>query len=231
MQIAAGTYLLVNHGNRAAFVKVAGNVVNVCPGSEPCYEELRNVTASIVDTEGVPVAGGEGEGASLEFIDGQLFGTNRSNPILPIQVPADRGPSIVNNQAWFEDAQGAIAYVLYTQRGINPNDIERNTVVTVVWPDGSKAQFVRKNKSGTVQWFYVEGSARNANGQKIDPNTGAVIGATASTGGAAGGEVSVPGANGSSFVMAAEAGWCVSRQRFYFNGNYYGQWEGIVRCN
>jgi hypothetical protein len=232
MQIAAGTYLTVSGNNsRSAFVKVTGNVVNVCPATEPCYQELRNVTGTIVDSQGIPIGGGAGEGASLEYIDQQLFGTLRSDPIAQVTIPSDYGGSFINNDALDADTSTAIMRVLTIDRGISPlsPSIKPGTIVTVVWADGTKAQFIRQSATATYQWKYVEGSARNANGQPID-RQGRVIGATPS-GTGSGGSVNYATSNGSSYVMASEAGFCLSRQRFFYNGQLYGEWVGIVRCN
>lgn len=234
MQIAAGTYLMISGNNaRAAFVKVTGNVVNVCPPTEPCYQELRNVIGTLVDGQGAPIGGGSGEGASLEFIDQQLFGTYRSDPIKPINIPTEYGTSILNNPIWVEDANSAIARVLYIDRGISANSssVKVGTIVTVVWTDGSKAQFVRTNLTGSFQWAYVPGSARNANGDPINPSTGQVLSAPAS-GGGSGGSTNYATSNGaSSYMVVSEAGYCISRQQFFFNGVFYGEWRGLVRCN
>lgn len=230
LDLAPGTYLVVNDTNRAAFVKVTGNVVNVCPPTEPCYPELRNITTNIVDSQGATVAPGAGEGASLEFIDQQLFGTNRSDPLPQIQAPG--GSTLVNNAGWQEDADVLIRDWIADQ-GIQTNDsrIKRGTVVTVKYPDGSTAQFKRETVIGTGQWVYVEGSARNAAGKPINPWNGSIVSApTSGTG--SGGDISGTSSNGqSSFGMVAEAGYCVQRTTFHLNGALYGAHTAIVRCN
>ena len=165
-------------------------------------------------------------------LDGWLFYSFRgSDPIAQVTIPSDYGGSFINNDALDADTSTAIMRVLTIDRGISPlsPSIKPGTIVTVVWADGTKAQFIRQSATATYQWKYVEGSARNANGQPID-RQGRVIGATPSDTGS-GGSVNYATSNGSSYVMASEAGFCLSRQRFFYNGQLYGEWVGIVRCN
>lgn len=115
--------------------------------------------------------------ADLDSVDGLVYSTYRRSEIGPVHIPPQYGESYINNDALAEDTNTAISYVLYTQEGISPisEEVKVDTVVEVIWEDGTTAQFVRASLTSSYQWALVPGSAENAQGQPIDAH-GNVIG-------------------------------------------------------
>jgi hypothetical protein len=218
-------YLVVSNSSpRSAYVRVTGTLVNVCRPNEGCDLELRNASGQVVDEAWNATT----SDADLEFIDQKMFGLKRGiGAIAPVRVPPEYGGSIIGNSAFFEDTSTAISLVLFVQRNINPNLVSIGTVVTVIFQDGSKAQFRRTSRIGSLQWSYVQGSARAPNGAPIDLNGNSVNVQTAGTG--SGG--SIAGNLGNSTWRVDGAGpACMFVTRWYYGGTLVAENTQLVRC-
>lgn len=158
------------------------------------------------------------------------FGTRRSAPILPIDVPTEYGGSYINNAALLEDTNSAIANVLYIVRGLNPANVPVGTVVTVVWADGTTARFKRVSAMGSYQWAYVEGTARNADGDPIDQN-GNVLSNPNSSGTGGGEAHNTRNFSSGNYEYAAFGNSrCTTSTTISVNGIRRSTWKGTVPC-
>jgi hypothetical protein len=202
---------------------VTGTLKQRCYRTEPCDWTLLNAVGVAVDENGASAT----SQSALEQNDMRLYGTNRKAPIKPVKVPADYGTSVIGNAALVEDTSSAISQELYITRQINPNSIPVGTVVTVTWQDGSSAKFRRISVMGSLQWDYVEGSARDKNGNKIDLN-GNIIG-NSNTGGRGEGSASFGGVSGWGFG-AQGMDRCMSTTSLTHNGVVQWTYTQILPC-
>lgn len=163
----------------SALVRSSGTWFQTCGGF--CIWTGGTLTA--IQMDGTPLT----SDAQLTTIDQSMFAQLRTASALTavILVPTDYGGSYINNSALDEDTNSAISFVLYITRSINPNSVPIGTIVVVKWNDGTTAKFVRVSQSGSFQWAYMPGSARNAQGQPINPD-GSIVANPHSTGTGAG---------------------------------------------
>lgn len=159
-----GLFVATNPTSAAtALIKSTGTYTFTC---SPCL--FGGGTLTPINQDGTPLT----TDAQLLALDQTLFAQMRKAGAIakPINIPPNYGVSYINNDALAEDTNSAISLVLYTQLGVNPNDVPRGTVVTVIWQDGTSAQFVRISLTGSIQWQYKPGTAKDKNGNPIDPN-------------------------------------------------------------
>lgn len=114
----------------------------------------------------------------LEKIDETLFANARAKPLPPVNLSETYASSFINSID--EEVIPGISQAILA-KGINPASLPVGTIVLVVFPDGTKATFVKVNASGSVQWEWA-GRAWNAEGKPITRNgalkTGGVTGAS-----------------------------------------------------
>jgi hypothetical protein len=162
----------------SALVQSTGTYTLSCSGIFCLYS---GGTLTPVNMDGTPLT----LDSQLTAVDQTLFAQMRAASILskPIPINPDYGGSYINNDALAEDTSSGISNYLYVQNLVNPNNVPVGTVVTVKWSDGTTAQFVRVTTSGSIQWAYKPGTAKNSNGQPINPDGSLVTNpATSGTG-------------------------------------------------
>ena len=127
--------------------------------------------------------------SDLTVIDQSFFAQARVASAVNevIDIPTDYGGSYVGSMD--EDTNSGISRVLYIDRLINPNSVAVGTVVTVKWSDGTTAKFIRTTAIGSIQWQYVPGSARDAQGRPITHAGSLIQNPNAGSGGTGSGSV------------------------------------------
>lgn len=136
------------------------------------YWNVRTISGTAIKPDGTVMT----SDADLDATDQALYAQfRRAKEIGPVHLPPDYGTSYINNAALDEDTSDGIDYVLYVEDRIPANTIEVGTVIEVTWQDGTTALWVRASATSEYQWVMVPGSAKNAQGQPIDPH-GNVIG-------------------------------------------------------
>lgn len=169
----------------SAFVRSSGTWSRSCDGKGTCIWTGGTLTA--VKADGTPLL----VDADLTTVDQGLFAQMRVASAVSAIIPAptEYGGSYINSSGADEDTNSAISYVLYITRAVNPNSIPLETIVTVKWADGTTAQYVRTSTTGSYQWAYKAGSARDAQGRPINPD--GTLGANPHNTGSGGGSDSV----------------------------------------
>jgi hypothetical protein len=177
-----------------AYVRVNGTIRMECTGT-PCTIKpgapirLSNVTTTFVDASGNSLAG-ESESAleaAFTAIDQMLFGNFRTQGKLSkvIPIPPAYGTTPIGNEVWDVDTNTGINVALGNMN-VNPATLPAGTIISVVWADGTTAQFIRTNSVPSILWVYVPGSMRDKNGNPITPISGTMV-PNPNTAGAGGG--------------------------------------------
>jgi hypothetical protein len=180
----SGTYTVVSFANpETAYVKVTGIL-----GINGEDRQVFIITSAVpVDSSGNSLAG-ESEASQEAFfgtLDSTIFGVNRGNPI-SVNEPYVYASSFVNS----DDAEvGPGIDQALLDKGILWSSLPDGTVITVVFTDGTSAQFYLENNSSSDHWIW-NGTAHNQQGQPINRN-GIVLSNPNSSGGG-GGDVSAP---------------------------------------
>jgi hypothetical protein len=115
-----------------------------------------------------------------------------------VQIPSAYGTSPIGNEVWDVDANTGINVAL-GNLGVNAGSLPAGTLVTVVWPDGTTAQFLRTNSVPSILWVYVPGSMRDKNGNPITPVSGTMVN-NPNTSGSGSGSAQPPDPNGNILV-------------------------------
>lgn len=164
----------------SALVQSTGTYTLTCSGIFCLYS---GGTLTAVNMDGTPLT----VDSQLTAVDQTLFAQMRAASILskPILIDPEYGGSYINNDALAEDTSSGISNYLYIQNQVNPNNVPVGTVVTVKWSDGTTAQFIRVSTTSSYQWAYKPGTAKNSEGQPINPD-GSLVKNSATSGTGAG---------------------------------------------
>lgn len=210
-----GTYVVTSVTYPAtAYVNVAGTIF-IGPMPQMKFY-LLNITTTLVDASGSSLAG-QSEAtleATFAAIDLMIFGNIRKSGAINgvIKIPPNYGTTPINSETWEVDSSNGIGNALWTTLGVDQGNLPMGTLVSVVWQDGTTAQFVRTNSVPTLQWVYVPGSMKNKNGQPITPVSGTTI-LNPNPGGTGGG-ASVPGVPAPRTIIFLGSKACVGEQTF-----------------
>lgn len=161
-------------------------------------------------------------------LDQTTYGRDRGGVVGNVNVPADYQRSFVCN-CELEDMGAQVAGWISAQYHIVAETLKVGTIVTLVFSDGSKAQFQKISGTGTLRWQW-NGKAWDAQGNRIDQN-GNMVG-NPNTSGAGAGEVAVPGFGAMSGVNfdLLDQGSCTYITTITINGVEDGKWSNIAPC-
>lgn len=124
-------------------------------------------SADPLDDAGNSLAG-QSESAQESYyqtFDQTTFGVNRSAPT-KVNEPPDYAGSFINSSE--EEVIPGTGNALI-HMGINPASIQPGTVITVVFEDGTTAQYVKVSNTATYQWTW-NGIAHDKAGHRINRN-------------------------------------------------------------
>jgi hypothetical protein len=118
-----------------------------------------------VDATGASMAGlsEASQESTYTALDQTIFGANRSAPTA-LDISEEYASSFINSTD--EEVSPGIGSALI-HLGVNQATIPLGTVITVTFPDGTTAEFVRISTTSSYQWGW-NGVAHNANKQLID---------------------------------------------------------------
>lgn len=183
--VKAGNYTVVSSsGSATAIIQVQGNLNRLGNGRVV----LDVYSAVPVNSSGISLAG-ESESeleAYFASYDQVLVGTSRSNP-LQVNEPSYYTTTFINSQD--VEVGPGIDQALAAQ-GVNWNSLSLGTTVTVVFPDGTKAIYIKFQVEYTDHWQWT-GVAWDKNGNRI--NRAGQVQKNPNTSGGGGGSVDAPG--------------------------------------
>src|SRR4029077_11191519 len=145
-------------------------------------------SAQPVDSSGNSLAGQSESQLQAYFTsyDQILMGTSRSNP-LTVNEPTNYSPTFVN--ALDEEVGPGIDQALLLGQGVNWSFLPVNTIVTVIFSDGTKALYKKTNNTND-HWHWA-GVAWDKNGNRI--NSGGQPLSNPNTSGGGGGQITIHG--------------------------------------
>jgi len=171
-----GTYVVTNPDvPLTGIVKIVGTRRQLCDSNGECWWRLQILDTAVIDEDGQPA-----DQEALARIDDALYVVSRKtlvgNVVLPADAPAFEG-------GYEELLSSPIQAQLIA---MNPafNLLEKNTVVTVVFPNGTKATFRKICVLCSIPWSWT-GNAWDSQGRRIDRN-GNLIASGPGSGGADG---------------------------------------------
>jgi len=220
----AGTYVAVSSTHaETAFVQITGTPVWVTGGDGGKELRLTNITATLIDGSGNSLAGSGESTLETDFntFDQVSFGTNRSGNIGYVTVPDDYQSSFINSD--LTDTAGQIPSWINNQYHIT--QIPVGTVVTLTYPDGTSAQFIKISASGTIQ-FEWNGLAWNSAHQLIDQYGNRRV--NSNTSGSGTGTANPTPTNGN-FAISGE-GLCTTTTTVTWGGVFQGSETHYVPC-
>jgi len=220
-------YIVTSATNpETAYVQITGQLQNVGDGGQLPVWRFQITSDVLVDASGNSLAGLSEASLESNFqvFDQTFYGATRGANIGQVSVPASIAPSWVGIAEGLEVLQASIPNLIYTQ--FNISQIPVGTTVMFVFPDGSKAQFVKSNATGTFQWVW-NGLAWDKDKNPVDINGNPI--ANPNPSGSSGGSGSVNLGGGSAFGAAA-AGNCLYITTVTYQGNYYGGEYHFAAC-
>jgi hypothetical protein len=169
-----GTYVIVNRVNpKSAIVMVSGRRVQSCDSHGECRYRL-----VITGVRAINETGGSALAEDLQKTDETLFANTRATPLPPVNLSETYASSFIGS---IDEEVGPGIPLAIAAKGINPVFLPVGTVVMVVFPDGTKATFIKVTAMGSDQWRWT-GKAWNAQGRPINrngsPKAGGVAGAS-----------------------------------------------------
>lgn len=173
--------------------------------------------------------------AQMGVTDVGLFGYTRNarTPnISTINMPSNYDSSFINSSDEL-DSPG-IGFAL-GQMGVNPSSFPIGSKLTVVYPDGSKAVFVKASNLATYQWVWDGIHAWNAQGKPIN-RSGTIIGNPNTAGGGSGSAtesatvLTSVGDTAAGLWILYQQQMCVHTTEYRINGTYVGTFTGYAPC-
>ena len=144
--------------------------------------------ATPIDASGTSLAG-QAESAQESFygsFDQTTFGVSRSSPTV-VKISDEYAASFVRSTE--DEVSPGIGRALILM-GIDQGSIPPGTVITVRFPDGTTAEYIKQSNFSTYQWIW-NGTAHDKNGRQIYRDGTFVT--NSNTGGAGDGHANVPG--------------------------------------
>lgn len=222
---------ILAHGqsdHRCSGAAQTGTLCIILPGAQPY---LTNVTTTLVDASGNSLAGNSEAALQAAFlaIDQTLFANFRTQGKLGgvVKIPPAYGTTPINNEVWDVDANTGINVAL-SNIGVNAGPLPAGTLVSVTWPDGTTAQFIRTNSVPSLSWKYVPGTMKDKNGNPITPVSGTMI-KNPNTGGSGGGST-VPYTNPPWLTTIHGEGTCQSSVTWYDGQSTYYVYVTFLPC-
>lgn len=222
-----GTYIAVSSTNaETAFVQITGTTVSV-KGPDGPELTLTDITSTLIDGSGNPLAAGSSEStleSDFNNFDQVSFGTNRAGSIGYVTVPDDYQSSFINSD--LTDTAGQIPGWINNQ--YHTTQIPVGTVVTLVYTDGTKAQFIKISASGSIQFEWNQLAWKMVNGLPVLIHLDGSPVTNSNTSGTGAGSATATPVSGN-FAMYGEA-LCVTSTSVTWGGVYQGSETHYVPC-
>jgi len=227
------TYVVVGNSNgMSAYVDVSGYWF-YDPFS---YTEYWTVTgAQAMDQNGAALSSDLPTAqAQMSVVDVGLFGFTRgpSSPkVTNINMPSEYDGSFIGSTDEYDSPGIGRALALL---GINPAEFPIGAKLTVVYPDGTKAVFVKISNTGSYQWTWDGIHAWDSHGHPFTDRNGTVAPNpnTAGTGtGSASVSENLEGAGGAAalwFIYAQEQ--CTTTTTVTIDGVVVSTYSGYIPC-